>query len=122
MAVGPIGGICFFKVNGLQYQLRGEIEIQPNTTENDWLANQDGSQVFTQKAVTPYFQLKISDSDGLSIQALNGIEGVTMTAELINGKVYTLVQAAQWGETKLDAAKGEITFKAGGAACFEQTG
>lgn len=120
MAIGPIGGICFFKVNGLQYQLRGEFEVQPNATENEWMANQDGSQVFTQKAVTPYFQMKISDSDGLSIQALNQVEGATLTAELINGKVYTLIQAAQWGETKLDSVKGEITYKAGGVACFEQ--
>lgn len=120
MAIGPVGGICYFKVDGMQYELRAEFEIQPNTTENDWMANQDGSQVFTQKAVTPYFQMKISDSSGLSVQALNQIEGATLTAELINGKVYTLQQAAQWGETKLDTTKGEITYKAGGVACFER--
>jgi len=122
MAIGPIGGIAFLKFNGLQYQLRGEWEIMPNATENEWMANQDGSQVFTQKAVTPYMTGKISDSDGLSIQALNAIAGATMTAELINGKVYTLVQASQWGETKLDSVKGEITVKFGGTACYEQTG
>ena len=120
MAIGPIGGICFLKFNGLQYQLRGEWEVMPNTTENEWIANQDGSQIYTQKAVTPYMTGKISDSGGLSIQALNAIEGATMTAELINGKVYTLVQAAQWGETKLDSVKGEITAKFGGVACYEQ--
>lgn len=119
MAIGPIGGIAFFKIDGLQYQLRGELEIQPNTTENDWIANQDGTQVFTQKAVTPYMQMKVSDSDSLSVQALNAAEGVTVTAELINGKVYALQQAAQWGETKLDTVKGEITFKIGGVACYE---
>jgi hypothetical protein len=119
MAIGPIAGIAFFKINGLQYELRGELEIQPNVTENEWLANQDGTQVFTQKAVTPYMQLKVSDSDGLSLQALNAAQGVTVTAELINGKTYTLQQAAQWGETKLDTVKGEITFKIGGVACYE---
>lgn len=119
MAIGPIGGICFFKVNGLQYQLRGELVIMPNTTQNEWIANQDGSQVFTQKAVTPYMEGKISDSDGLSIQALNHIEGANLTAELSNGKVYALQQAAQWGEIKLDTVKGEITAKFGGAGCYE---
>lgn len=122
MAIGPVAGIAFLKFNGLQYQLRGEFEIMPNTTENEWIANQDGSQVFTQKAITPYFQMKISDSGGLSVQQLNQIEGSTMTAELINGKVYTLVQASQWGETKLDSMKGEITAKFGGAACYELLG
>lgn len=119
MSIGPVGGIAFFKINGLQYQLRGELEIQPNTTENEWIANQDGTQVFTQKAVTPYMQLKVSDDQGLSVQALNAAEGVTVTAELANGKVYTLQQAAQWGEVKLDTVKGEITFKIGGVACYE---
>lgn len=122
MAIGPIGGIAFFKINGLQYQLRGELEIMPNTTENEWMANQDGTQVFTQKAVTPYMQMKISDSDQLALHALNAAEGVTVTAELINGKVYSLQQAAQWGEQKLDTVKGEITAKFGGVACFELLG
>lgn len=120
MAVGPIGGIAYVKVNGLQYALRGELTIQPNATENEWIANQDGTQVFTQKAVTPYMEMKISDSDGLSIQDLNNIQDATITAELINGKVYTLRQGAQWGETKLDAAKGEITWKCGAVSCVEQ--
>lgn len=122
MSIGPVGGIAFFKINGLQYELRGELEIMPNTTENEWLANQDGTQVYTQKAVTPYMQMKVSDSDQLSLQALNAAEGVTITAELINGKVYTLLQAAQWGEQKLDTTKGEITAKYGGVACYEQLG
>ena len=120
MAIGPVGGTAFFKVNGLQYELRGELMIQPNITENEWVANQDLTMVFTQKGVVPFMEMKISDTSQLAIQALNAIEGATITAELINGKVYTLQQAAQWGETKLDTAKGEITFKAGGTACYEQ--
>lgn len=120
MSIGPIGGTAFFKINGAQYQLRGELEIMPNMTENEWIANQDGTQVFTQKAVTPFMQLKVSDDPGLSLQALNAAQGVTVTAELNSGKVYVLQQAAQWGETKLDTVKGEITFKIGGVACYEQ--
>jgi hypothetical protein len=120
MSIGPIGGVAFFKLNGLQYQLRGELEVQPNTTENEWLANQDLSQVYTQKAVTPYISCKLSDSGGLSIQALQSISGVTITAELSNGKVYTLAGAAPWGEFKAESTKGEITAKFGGTACFEK--
>jgi hypothetical protein len=120
MAFGPVGGTVYFKLNGLQYGLRGDLEVQPNTTENEWIANQDGSQVFTQKAVTPYISAKLSDTGGLSIQALAAINGVTMTAELINGKVYTLVGAAPWGEIKDDTTKGEVGAKFGGVACFEK--
>lgn len=120
MAIGPSGGIAYLKLNGLQYQLAGELEVMPNTTENDWMANQDGTQIFTQKAVTPYMQMKIRDSGGLSVQALQAIQGATITAELINGKVYTLQQAAPWGEIKEDTVKGEITAKFGGVACYEQ--
>lgn len=121
MAVGPIGGIAFIKINGLQYQLRGELEVSPNTTQNEWEANQDGTMVYTQKAVVPYIQCKFSDSSSLSIQALNAVAGATVQAELINGKVYVLQQAAAWGEFKEDAVKGEITGKFGGVACYEQT-
>lgn len=120
MAVGPVGGIAFIKINGLQYQLRGELEVQPNMTENEWIANQDGSQVFTQKAVTPYLSAKFSKTAGLSIQALNSAVGVTIQAALIDGSRYVLQQAAAWGEFKLDTTKGEITGKFGCIACYER--
>lgn len=121
MAIGPIGGVVFFKLNGLQYQLRGELEVQPNATENEWIANQDGSQVFTQKSVTPYMSGKFSDTGGLSIQQLNAAQGATAQAQLLSGKQYVLQQAAAWGEFKLDTTKGEITGKFGGVACYELT-
>lgn len=121
MAIGPSGGIAFFKINGLQYALRGELEVQPNVTENEWIANQDGSQVFTQKAVTPYISFKGSDTSGLSIQQLNAAQGATVQAQLVNGKQYVLQQAAPWGEFKLDSVKGEVTGKFGGVACYELT-
>jgi tail tube protein len=120
MAFGPTGGTAYFKINGLQYALRGELEIMPNITENEWIANQDLTQTFTQKPVTPYMAMKISDTGGLSIQQLNAVQNVTITAELINGKVYTLQRAAAWGEFKDDTTKGEITGKFGGIACFEK--
>jgi hypothetical protein len=119
MTIGPTGGTAYLKINGLQYELRGELEIQPNTTQNEWIANQDTTQVFTQKAITPYMAMKISDSGGLSVQQLNAVQGATITAELISGKVYSLQQAATWGEVKLDTEKGEITAKFGGNACYE---
>lgn len=121
MAVGPVGGIAFIKINGLQYELRGELEVQPNTTENEWIANQDGGQVFTQKAVTPYMQAKFSKTGGLSIQALNSVAGATIQAQLNDGSQYVLQQAAAWGEFKLDTVKGEISGKFGAAACYELT-
>jgi Phage tail tube protein len=121
MAVGPIGGTAFLKINGLQYQLKGELEIQPNITQNEWEANQDLSVVFTQKGVVPYMAMKISDSGGLSIQALNNVSGATIQAQLINGKQYVLQQAGAWGEFKDDTTKGEISAKFGAVACFEMT-
>jgi tail tube protein len=120
MAIGPSAGVVFVKINGLQYQLAGDWEIQPNVTENEWVANQDLSQSLIQKGVTPYMSGKIRDSGGLSVQQLQAIVGVTLTAELNNGKVYTLQQAATWGEVKLDTMKGEIAAKFGGVTCAEQ--
>lgn len=119
MAIGPIGGVAFLKIDGLQYELRGELEVQPNTTENEWMANQDGSMVYTQKAVPPYISGKFSDTSGLSVQRLQGVAGATVQGQLVNGKQYVLQQASSWGEFKLDTVKGEITGKFGGAACYE---
>lgn len=121
MAIGPVGGVAYLKLNGMQYSLRGELMIQPNTTQNEWDANVDNTPYFTQKPVVPYMQMKIGDSGGLSVQQLQAVQGITITAELNNGKVYTLQQAASWGDFTLDAIKGDITGKFGCVACFEQT-
>lgn len=121
MAIGPVGGVAYFKANGMQYTLRGELMIQPNSTQNEWDVNADNTTYFTQKPLVPFMQMKIGDSGGLSIQQLAALQGITITAELLNGKVYTLQGASPWGDFTLDAIKGEITGKFGCTACYEQT-
>lgn len=122
MAFGPSGGIAFVKFNGMQYQLRGELTVQPNMTELDWMANQDGTIVYTEKAVVPYMEMKISDSGGLSVQQISAMRGVTIQAEQNNGKTYMLQQGSPWGEIKTDTVKGEISVKFAGLACYERLG
>jgi hypothetical protein len=120
MAVGPTGGVAFLKFNGLQYQLRGQLKVQPNMTEAEWIANQDRTITYTEKAVVPYIEGTLSDSGGLSVQQLSRIRGATVLAQLSNGKQYTLQQAGTWGEVADDTEKGEIKVKFGGASCYEQ--
>lgn len=119
MAVGPTGGIAFLKINGLQYQLRGQLKIQPNLTQAEGIANQDGTVTHTDKAVVPYMEMTLSDSGGLSVQALGSVRGATVLAQLVNGKQYTLRQAFTEGEVTDDTEKGEIKVRFGGAGCLE---
>lgn len=119
MAFGPTGGVAYLKVDGLQYTLRGQLKIQPNTIESDWIANQDGTVTYMDKSVVPYMEMTLSDTGGLSLQQLSQIRNATVLAQLVNGKMYTLQQAGFWGAAEDDTEKGEVKAKFGGVACYE---
>lgn len=119
MAVGLIAGVVFLKVDGQQYQLRGNFKVQPNNLQNTGIPGQDSVHGFMQKPVVPYVEGEISDSGGLSLQQIQGLTDSTVTAELQNGKTYILQNAWYSGDTVLDTVEGKIPVKFEGMACQE---
>jgi hypothetical protein len=100
MAIGPMGGLAYLKLDGNQVQLRGSWKIQPYLYENEGVAGQDGVHGFIQKVIIPYMEGDLSDSGGVSITALKAFTG-TVTCELDNGKVY--VGSSGWAAKQSEA-------------------
>jgi hypothetical protein len=69
MAVTAVGGTALLRINGTQYQLRGSMKVMPLQLERTKGANADGTTYFIEKYVPGKFEMEISDSGGLSIQA-----------------------------------------------------
>lgn len=88
-----LGGTAFLKVDGRQYQLRGNLAVSIDGIEREGVAGQDGVHGYIERPRVPQITADLTDSDGLSLTDLKNIKDATVTAELNNGKVYVLRNA-----------------------------
>jgi hypothetical protein len=114
-----IAGVCYLKVDGAQYALRGNLSVAPARTVRTGVAGQDGVHGFTEAPTVPYIEGDISDLGSLSLQRLHAVNEATVTVELANGKVYLLRQAWFAGELVLNAADGTVPIRFEGMSCEE---
>ena len=119
MANNKIAGVCYLKVDGAQYALRGSLKVSPDDIEREGIAGQDGVHGYKETPRVPSISGDISDKGGLSLEALRNITDATVTAELANGKVYTLRNAWTKAAHELDTAKGQVSVTFEGMKCEE---
>ena len=120
VGVTGAGGTAIFRINGTQYQLRGNLKIMPLDFERTYGRNMDGSPYYTEKYVPSFIELEVSDSGGLSLQSFQGFVDEYVTAEMMNGKVYGLSQAVFVGPAELNGVDGMFTARFEGL-CTELT-
>lgn len=120
MAAERIAGICYLKVDGKQYSVRGNLKVQPLNTKKTGVAGSDRVHGFKEEIVVPYIDVDITDRGTLSMKTLQSVKDSTITAELANGKVYVLRNAWYAGEGEIDGSEGKTTAKFEGLACEEQ--
>lgn len=112
-------GTLYLRIDGVQQALQGSFKIQPNVWQRKPREGQSGPLGPTQKAVTPYIKGELDDQGDVSIQALQNITNSTITAELVNGKTYTL-SGAWWGDdAEIDTEAGKVAVSFYGSACIE---
>lgn len=119
MATNRIGGVCYLKVDGTQYALRGSFTVSPDATEREGQAGLDGVHGFIEKPRVPSVEGEISDGGTLSLAALRAIEAATVTAEMATGKVYVLSQAWVAGANEISGDDGKFKVRFEGMACHE---
>lgn len=112
MAATATVGTAIFKIDGTQYQLRGNFKISNVTgLVNTGFANADGTGGFTAKHVNPMIEGDLSDGGSVSLAVVTGLSGNTVTLELVNGKTYVLADGWYEGEAALNAVEGTFPFK-----------
>ncbi len=114
-----IAGVCYLKVDGAQYNLRGNLKVNFSSSVRTGVAGQDSVHGFTEAPMVPSIEADISDVGGLSLEALYAISESTVTAELANGKVYVLRQAWFVGEISVATQDGTIPVKFEGKSIEE---
>lgn len=108
-----VAGVCYIKADDVQFEIEGGVECPLSATMREpveSLSNDAGS--YSEKGVTPYVKLSAIFGPDLDIDKITTATDLTVTAELANGKVYTLTEAYLSGETptKGDEGKVDLTF------------
>ena len=116
-----IAGTCFFKVDGTQVQVAGDITVDPLLAERTGQVGLSGIAGFKEMPRVPSIEVEFFVTRGTNWEQLVGTVDGTTTAELANGQVWSLRNSWLSGAPTLNADESKTTFKFEGESC-EQTG
>lgn len=114
-----IAGIAFLKVDGDLYPLRGNFTVSPSPTERAGIAGQDYVHGFSELPRVPYIEGDVSLVPELSMEDVSNIVNSVVTAELANGKTYSLKEAWCRSAFELNTREGQTRIRFEGTTCVE---
>jgi hypothetical protein len=117
--VPAIGGTAFCKVNGTQLPLRGNFVVSPSAVDRSMVAGQDYVHGYLETPRVPFIEGDISTHPDVSLEDLERQVGVTVTAELRNGKTYVLKEAISKSAFEVQTATGQVRVRWEGTSCEE---
>ncbi|HEV7286021.1 MAG TPA: phage tail tube protein [Kaistia sp.] len=106
-----IAGVCYLKVDGAQYALRGGLTVSIDSVEREGVAGMDGVHGYIERPRVPFITADLTDTAGLSLDALQRITAATVTVELANGKVYLLREAWTAEAREINAVDGTVSVR-----------
>jgi Phage tail tube protein len=86
-------GTLFVKVNGQQYDAKGNFTYNPGQPKREEIVGPDGTHGYKETPQAAFIEGEITDSGTLDLIAFVNIVDATITLELANGKVFTLRDA-----------------------------
>ncbi|WP_424195541.1 phage tail tube protein [Ampullimonas aquatilis] len=110
-----IAGICYVKVDGQQLSISGGLECPAATVKRENVMAVDGPAGLKETAMEPYVKLSALFTSDFPLTTLQGGIDMTVTAEMPNGKVYTLSGAFIKGDTTVKADDGTVDLEFGGS-------
>lgn len=115
MAQAPrVAGICYFKVDGEQLEVKGSIECPITDNVLEAVSGLSGVAGYKETHRVPFIKGAFIFTPNFPLQKLNEGRDLTITAELANGKVYTLSGAFVVGEPSAKGDDGEVEIEFNG--------
>lgn len=106
-----VAGTCYIKVNGAQLEVKGGIEVPLTDNVRDTVMGLSGPAGFKESARAPFVKLTAIFRDDFPMDLVRDSTDMTVTAELANGKVYTLSGGYVVGEPSVKAEEGETDLE-----------
>ena len=109
-----VAGICYIKVDGEQLEVSGGIEVPLVDVKRETVMGLAGPAGYKEEALEPTIKLSAIFMPSFPIATLQSNTELTITAELANGKVYTLSGAFLKGEPMVKGEDGTVELEFGG--------
>jgi len=109
-----IAGTCFVKVNGEQLEVTGGVEVPIADVNREVVMGVAGVAGYKETAKEPFVKVTAAFVPGFPIATLQSGTDMTVTAELANGKVYTLSGAFLKGEPTVKNDDGTVDLEFSG--------
>jgi hypothetical protein len=113
MAINRLAGTASITVNGARYALRGSLMYRPSNLNRETVTGQDVVHGYKELPLPGFISMDVTDSNDLTVADFNAMTGVTIIAELANGK--TIVGTNMWSvesqEVETVDAKFNVKFE-----------
>lgn len=93
-----IAGTCYVKADGEQFEVTGGVECPLLDVKREPVMGTNGVAGFKETALEPYIKVSAALTREFPLAMLQAGTDMTVTAEMANGKVYTLSGAYLKGE------------------------
>ena len=111
MPQGPIAGTAYLKVDGQMYPLKGRLTVSISPVERNGIAGQDYVHGYQELPRVPFIEGDVSTLPEVSTEFLEAVIDATVTAELVNGRVYVLRNAWTKGPVEINTADGQFSIR-----------
>ena len=109
-----VAGICYIKVDGEQLEVSGGVECPIVDVKRETFMGLAGPAGLKETALEPFIKLSAIFMPNFPLSTLQTNTEMTVTAELANGKVYTLSGAFLKGEPSVKGEDGTVDLEFGG--------
>ena len=117
-----IAGTCYVNADGFQIALAGTCTVDRKDTEKTGMTGLSGNVGYSEKPRVPSIEVEFFHTRQTSVDSILDMEDGTVTAELANGKVWTLRNAYVQGAPTVDAEESKMTVKFEGLSCELSSG
>lgn len=109
-----VAGICYIKVDGEQLEVSGGVECPITDLKREAVMGLSGVAGLKETCLEPYIKLTAIFMPAFPLETIRTNTEMTITAELANGKVYTLSGAYLKGEPAAKGDDGTVELEFGG--------
>lgn len=112
-------GIFYLKVNGQIFDAKGSFTYNLGRPKREGILGSSGPTGYKEMPQIPFCEGELTDSLGLSLDALTKITDATVTIELAVGKVFLLKNAYWASEGNVQTEEGNIALRFEGSSAEE---
>ena len=111
-----VAGICYIKIDGEQLEVSGGVECPLLDVKREAVMGLAGVAGYKETAIKHFVKLSAVFTPDFPLDLVRSNTEMTITAELANGKVYTLSGAWLEGESNAKGDDGTVDLEFAGLA------